>query len=125
MMENKILIVEDDDDISLAIKRSLERENYVVIRASDGYEALYKYLKEKPRMIILDVMLPKLNGYEVCREIRRVMNDERTPIIMVTGRREDYHRIKGRVVGATRYFTKPFELEKLMDEIRNLPRKKT
>ena len=125
MTENKILVVEDDNDISMVLKKNLEKEQYVVIRASDGYEALYKYLKEKPRMIILDVMLPSLNGYEVCREIRRTMNDEKIPIIMMTGRREDYHRIKGMVVGATRYLTKPFELEKLMEEIRNLPRGKS
>ncbi len=122
MTKDKILIVDDDLNLSRILKRSLERKNYTVIRASDGYEALYKYTKEKPSVIILDVMLPKLNGFEVCREIRRGMKDLLTPIIMMTGNQGDYERIKGKVVGATQYLTKPFELEKLMDEIKNLPR---
>jgi DNA-binding response OmpR family regulator len=124
MVVDKILVVEDDFDTSSILKKRLEKMRYVVIRASDGYEALYKYVKERPTLIILDVMLPKLNGYEVCREIRRGMNDMETPIIMMTARSGDYDRIRGMVVGATKYYTKPFELEKLMEEIKNLPRKK-
>ena len=117
MKQNKILVVEDDADISGILKKRLEKRRYVVISASDGYEALYKYVKERPGLIILDVMLPNLNGYEVCREIRREMGDNITPIIMMTARRGDYDRIRGRVVGATKYFTKPFEVEKLLTEI--------
>ena len=120
--EKKILVVEDDNDLSRILKKVLEKKQYVVIRASDGYEALYKYIKEKPGMIILDVRLPKLNGFEVCREIRRGMKDVLTPIIMMTGEHGDYERIKGKVIGATKYLTKPFELGKLLDEIKNLPR---
>ena len=120
MVEHKILIVEDDENVSTVLSKNLERRNYEVIRAADGYGALYKYMKEKPAMIILDVTLPKLNGYEVCREIRRVQNDTVTPIIMVTGHADDYARIKGKVVGADLYLTKPIELSKLMEEIRNL-----
>ena len=120
MTGGKILIVEDDNSVAGILKLTLERERYVVVRASDGYEALYKYVKEKPSMIILDVMLPGFDGYEVCREIRRGMHDYITPIIMTTGMCEDYDRIKGRVVGATQYLTKPFKMEKLLDEIRNL-----
>ena len=97
MVADKILIVEDDDDISMILKKNLEKESYVVIRASDGYEALYKYLKEKPSMVILDVMIPKLDGYEVCREIRRAINDNTTPIIMMTAQSGEYGRIKGKV----------------------------
>ena len=123
MFANKILLVEDDRDFFMVLKKRLEMKDYVVIHASDGYEALYKYIEEKPGIIILDVMVPKLNGYEVCRWIRRAWKDTSVPIIMMTGKCEDYDRIKGKVIGANRYLTKPFDLEKIMEEIRDLPRR--
>ena len=79
-----------------------------------------KYQKEKPDLILLDLMLPELNGHEVCRKIRRTDNDEKTPIIMITAKTDTVDRIRGRVIGAEKYFTKPFEMEVLLDEIKTL-----
>lgn len=122
--KKKILVIEDDEDLSKALRIRLEKDGYKVIQASDGYEGLYKYTREKPSLIILDVMMPKLDGYEVCREIRRVCKDVRTPIIMLTAKDEDYDRIKGKVIGATKYMTKPFEWKELLQEIENSEKEK-
>jgi two-component system, OmpR family, alkaline phosphatase synthesis response regulator PhoP len=117
MKQKKILIIEDDADILKALKKRLEACQYEVAEASQGYEGLYRYLREKPDLIILDIMMPTLNGYEVCREIRREIKDEATPIIMLTAKGEDYDRIKGKVVGATAYQTKPFDWDHLLSII--------
>ena len=117
MSKKKILVIEDDADIFRVLKRRLEEELYVVIGASDGYEGLYKYLRHRPDLIILDVMMPGLNGYEVCREIRREIRDLKTPIIMLTAKGQDYDRIKGKVLGATKYKTKPFDWDDLLKTV--------
>jgi DNA-binding response OmpR family regulator len=112
--QKKILIIEDNMDIQKLLKRGLEANHYSVVEASSGYEGLYKYLRYRPGLIILDVMMPGLDGYEVCREIRREINDLDTPIIMLTAKGEDYDRIKGKVIGATMYKAKPFDWEDLL-----------
>ena len=96
----------------------LESDGFTVICSYSGYEGLYKYVRENPDLIILDIMLPDLDGYEVCREIRRQLNNLKTPIIMLTCKGEDYDRIKGRVVGATKYMLKPYDGENLLNQIR-------
>ena len=113
----KILIIEDDANILEILKRRFEEDHYVVIEASNGYEGLYKYLREKPNLIILDIMMPGIDGYEVCREIRREIKDVKTPIIMMTAKGEDYDRIKGKVIGTTKYITKPFIWENLLETV--------
>jgi len=115
--EKKILLVEDDPDVSQVLKRSLEANRFLVVEAKSGYEGLYRYLRHRPDLIILDVMMPGLDGYEVCREIRREMNDLKTPIIMLTAKGEDYDRIKGKVIGATIYKTKPYDWNDLLATI--------
>ena len=122
MKRHKILIIDDDKDILKVLKKRLEECHYEVIGAQEGYEGLYKYSKEKPDLIILDIMLPRIDGYEVCREIRREIKDEKTPIIMLTAKGDDYDRIKGKVIGATYYRTKPFEwddVHKLITQLLN------
>lgn len=114
----KILVVEDNTDILKILKKGLQEHKYEVVEASEGYEGLYKYLRYRPALIILDVMMPGLDGFEVCREIRREIKDERTPIIMLTAKGEDYDRIKGKVIGATKYKMKPFEWDDLLGTIR-------
>ena len=116
----KILVVEDNIELSEALKRVLEKNRFAVICAFDGFEALELYVMRKPDLIILDVILPKLNGFEVCRAIRRNWSDEHTPIVMMTGQCEDYDRIKGKVIGANVYLTKPIELRKLLSTIQQL-----
>jgi len=117
MAGEKILIVEDDADLSMLLGMRLKKAGYSVISAGDGQEGLSQYKEEKPDLIVLDIMLPKLNGYEVCREIRRKHNDENIPIIMLTAKVDDFDRIKGRVIGANKYMTKPFRGEDLLAEI--------
>jgi len=116
--KKKILIVEDVRKISHILKLLLESNGFTVIRSYSGYEGLYKYIRERPDLIILDIILPDLNGYEVCRDIRRKIGDLKTPIIMLTSKGEDYDRIKGKVIGATKYMLKPYDGENLLNQIR-------
>lgn len=116
--KKKILVIEDERKLSMILKLLLEDDGFTTVRSYSGYEGLYKYVKEKPDLIILDIMLPGLDGYEVCREIRREWNDLKTPIIMLTCKGEDYDRIKGRVVGATKYMLKPYDGEDMLTQIR-------
>jgi DNA-binding response OmpR family regulator len=118
MPEKKILVIEDNIDIQKLLKRGLEANHFSVLQAFSGYEGLYKYLRHRPHLMILDVMMPGLSGYEVCREIRREINDLDTPIIMLTAKSEDYDRIKGKVIGATTYKTKPYDWEELLATIK-------
>jgi DNA-binding response OmpR family regulator len=117
MQKKKILIVEDEQNLVTLLKLELTHENYHVVSAADGEEGLKKYVLEKPHLIILDIGLPKLNGYEVCRKIRTEKKDEFTPILMLTARNGDVDRIVGRVIGAQKYITKPFLIEYLLQEV--------
>lgn len=116
--KKKILVIEDERKLSNILKILLINDGFTVICSYSGYEGLYKYVREKPNLIILDIMLSDLNGYEVCREIRRTLDDLKTPIIMLTAKGEDYDRIKGRVVGATKYMLKPYDGKNLLNQIR-------
>jgi len=116
--KKKILVIEDERKLSNILKILLINDGFTVICSYSGYEGLYKYVREKPDLIILDIMLPDLDGYEVCREIRRQLNNLKTPIIMLTAKGEDYDRIKGKVVGATKYMLKPYDGENLLNQIR-------
>jgi len=119
-MPKKILIAEDEPDMCKMLALEMRHEHYDVVCAFDGEEAYKKYLSEKPDLIILDIMMPKLNGYEVCRKIRRENGDEATLVLMLTAKKEDADRIIGKVIGAEQYLTKPFDRKQLMEEIRNL-----
>lgn len=115
--KKKILIIEDEEDMVDLLTMELEHRQYEVISAADGETGFTKYLTEWPDLIILDVMLPKLNGYEVCRKIRRERKDNTTPIIMLTAKAGEADKIVGSVVGAEKYITKPFDSEELLKEI--------
>ena len=116
----KILIIEDEKDLIELLKIELESESYCVSYAYSGEEGLEKYHQEQPDLIILDLMLPKINGYEVARVIRRDHNDEKTCILMLTAKTEDADRIVGRLRGAQEYMPKPFDVYTLLKKIRNL-----
>jgi two-component system OmpR family response regulator len=118
-MNDTILIIEDDQDIRELISIRLTEENYTVITAIDGEEGLKKFKQEHPDLIILDLNLPKISGYEVCRKIRREEDDD-TPILMLTAQNKDVDRIIGRVKGANSYMAKPFKAEKLLNEVKIL-----
>ena len=103
-MPARILVVEDEKDIVRLLKYNLEKEGYVALTAHDGEAGLDLAKREKPDLIILDLMLPKKDGMDVCREIRR---DSRVPIIMLTAKKEELDRIIGLELGADDYVTKP------------------
>ncbi len=114
-MNEKILIVEDEKPISDILKYNLTKEGYAVITAFDGEEALDKALFEDPSLILLDVMLPKLDGFQVCRKIREKMN---TPIIMLTAKEEEVDKVLGLELGADDYITKPFSMREVIARIK-------
>ena len=116
----KILLIDDERDMVQLLQIELEKENYNVIRAYDGEEGFAKYLCEHPDLIILDLGMPKMNGRQLCRKIRREEDDDQTPIVMLTAKSDDVDRIIGRVVGAQKYITKPFEMQELLGAIQGL-----
>jgi len=119
-MSNKILIVEDDPNILETLKYNLGREGYDTLTAVDGVQALETARTSKPDLIILDIMLPKMSGFEVCRILRKEMA---VPIIMLTARDDEIDKITGLDLGADDYITKPFSMRELMARVRALLRR--
>lgn len=119
-MIKKILVVEDEKAIVKLLKYNLEKENFVLSIASDGEEGLSVFKKMKPDLVILDLMLPKMNGIEVCKQIRR---ESQTPIIMLTAKKEETDRVLGLELGADDYITKPFSVRELVARIKSLSRR--
>jgi len=117
-MAKRILIVDDEQDIVDSIKFSLELENFECIEAHDGEDAFSKAKKEKPDLIILDVMLPKMHGYKVARLLKYDESYKDIPIIMLTARTQEKDIILGKQTGANEYITKPFDMEKLVGEVK-------
>ena len=107
----KILIVEDDRNLLDTLKYNLRKEGYNTVTAVDGDEALYVARREKPDLIILDIMLPKLSGFEVCRILRKEMT---IPILMLTAKTDEVDKIVGLEIGADDYMTKPFSVRELL-----------
>ncbi len=119
----KILIVDDELDTLLPLKRALEMEDFNVIEAQDGIEALEKVRAEIPDLVLLDLMLPKLNGFEVCQQLKRDEATSATPIIMLTAKGETSDKIEGIEIGADDYVTKPFDLAELKARIKAVLRR--
>ncbi len=115
MDNQKIVIVEDDRAISDIIKYNVEKEGYIAYTAYDGQEGLELIEKVDPDLILLDIMMPKMDGLEVCRKVRKTKN---TPIIMLTARAEELDKVVGLEMGADDYVTKPFGVRELMARIR-------
>ena len=120
MDKKRILIVDDEEDILSVLKFRLEANNYEALTASDGQEGLNKARTEKPDLIILDLMLPKLDGYKVCRMLKFDESYKAIPIIMFTARVQQKDEELGKEMGADAYVTKPFEPEVLLEKIRQL-----
>lgn len=114
-MRRKILIVDDEKSISDIIKFNLLKDGYDVEVAEDGDEALKKVYMIQPDLILLDVMLPKLDGFQVCRKIRETFN---TPIIMLTAKEEEVDKVLGLELGADDYITKPFGMRELLARVK-------
>ncbi len=119
-MNKEILLVEDEKTLARALKFNLEKEGFSVEIAFDGEEALNAMSRMEPDLVILDLMLPKIDGYEVCRSIRRSSN---VPIIMLTARDEDIDKILGLELGADDYMTKPFNVRELLARIKAIMRR--
>jgi DNA-binding response OmpR family regulator len=122
-MAAKILLVDDEKEFVDMIKMRLEAKNYAVITAYDGIEALNKTRELRPDLIILDIMLPNLDGYQVCRMIKFDKTFGEIPIILLTALDQQKDRKLGEQVRADAYITKPFEPEELVEKIAVLLRK--
>ena len=113
----KILIVEDEDKIRKIVKTFLEKKSFGIVEVSDGKDAIDSFLTEKPDLVILDVMLPHKNGFEICKEIREFGN---TPILMLTAKTQDTDEINGFQLGVDDFLRKPFSLEVLLVRVNKL-----
>ncbi len=120
MVGSKVLIVEDDRTLLEVLQYNLAREGYDVLTAADGAAGLEAARSDKPDLVILDVMLPKMDGYEVCRILRR---ETTVPIMMLTAKTEETDRVVGLEVGADDYVTKPFSMRELMARVRAMLRR--
>jgi len=122
-LPKKILVVDDEPNIVDILRFNLQREGYEVISAYDGLEGLEKARTEAPDLILLDVMLPSLDGFQVCGELRKT--DRLTPIIMLTAREEERDRVMGLELGADDYVVKPFSVRELLARVRTNMRRQT
>lgn len=116
----RILVVEDEPRVMVMVRKRLELNGYRVITAIDGREAVEVAQRERPDLIVLDLMLPKLDGYEVCRLLRHDPACAQIPILMLTARTQDEDIRLGMVTGANAYLTKPFDAEVLLGRIAEL-----
>ncbi|HQQ90121.1 MAG TPA: response regulator, partial [Oscillospiraceae bacterium] len=115
MANEKILIADDDRNICELLRLYLEKENYTVVLAGNGEEALAKFNAENPDLILLDIMMPLLDGWQVCREIRKKSD---CPIIMITAKGETFDKVLGLELGADDYVVKPFEPKEIIARIK-------
>lgn len=122
-VREQILVVDDDEKITSMLRRSLAFEGYDVITAKHGAEGLKKVLSDEPNLMILDVMMPQLDGWEVVRRLREGGSD--IPILMLTAKDEVTSRVKGLDLGADDYLVKPFALEELLARVRALLRRRS
>ena len=120
MAKAKLLIVDDEKDLVETLTFRLEANDYEVIKAFDGQDGLDKAKKEKPDLIILDLMLPKMDGYKVCGLLKADARYSKTPIILFTARAQESDKKMGEDVGANAYITKPFEPQVLLGKIKEL-----
>ncbi len=120
MSNNKVLIVDDDENIVELIKLYFEKDGFDTATANDGKKAVELFKSEAPSIVILDVMMPEMDGWQVCREIRRVSN---IPIIMLTAKGETFDKVLGLELGADDYMVKPFEPKELIARVKAVLRR--
>jgi two-component system OmpR family response regulator len=120
MADNKVLVVEDDPNLLETLKYNLQRESYGIVTATDGEQAIAIARRERPDIIILDIMLPKMSGFEVCRILRKEMT---MPILMLTAKADETDKIVGLEIGADDYMTKPFSMRELLARVRAMLRR--
>ena len=120
MANEKILVVDDDTNICELLRLYLTKEGYQVTTANDGEEGLDKFNQVKPDMVLLDVMMPKMDGLEVCRRIRKLGN---TPVMMLTAKGETFDKVLGLELGADDYMVKPFDTKEVVARIKAVLRR--
>lgn len=120
MNNGKILIVDDDTNICELLRLYIEKEGYQAVLAYDGEQAIEVFNKEQPNLVLLDIMMPKLDGWQVCREIRKTSD---CPIIMITAKGEVFDKILGLELGADDYVVKPFEAKEVVARVRAVLRR--
>jgi len=120
---SKILLVDDEIDTLLPLKRSLEVEDYIVVGAANGLEALIKAKTEIPDIILLDLMMPEMDGYEVCEKLKKDPVTKNIPVIILTAKDAVRDKVKGLDIGADDYVTKPFNLTELRARIKSVLRR--
>jgi DNA-binding response OmpR family regulator len=119
-MSLKVLVVEDEPVLLETLAYNLQKQGYEVLTAADGYQAIALARKERPALLVLDLMLPGVDGFEVCRILRQEMS---APILMLTARAEEVDKVVGLEVGADDYMTKPFSMRELMARVKALLRR--
>jgi two-component system alkaline phosphatase synthesis response regulator PhoP len=122
-MSNKILIVDDEDYLRMLIEQALEEledEGVDFFTASNGEEALELIINEKPNLVFLDVMMPKMNGLEVCKKVKLELKLNGVSVIILTAKGQELDKKKGEEVGADLYMTKPFDPDKLLEKAREI-----
>ena len=112
-----VMVVDDSQTIRRSAETLLSREGYAVITAEDGYEALAKIADHQPEIIFVDIMMPRLDGYQVCALIKANPKYSKTPVIMLSSRDGLFDRARGRIVGSDQYLTKPFTKDELVNAV--------
>ncbi|MBI3324661.1 MAG: response regulator [Candidatus Omnitrophica bacterium] len=120
--KGKILLVDDEPSIVKMVGKRLEVEGYTVLLAMDGQDGLKKAQTESPDLVILDLMLPKLNGYEVCTMLKQDSRYQKTPVLMFSAKAQEKDEKLGLACGADAYVRKPFKAQELLDQIKELLR---
>ena len=116
-MDKTIFIADDEEDFVSTLRSRLEFEGYGVSTAADGKEALERIQQEKPDLILLDILMPTLNGYQVCRELKENADTRSIPIVMLTAKSQESDKFWGREAGADVYLVKPFDMDELMEAV--------
>jgi len=118
MNDPVVLVVDDSPTVRKIVQLTLQRENMRVITASDGLSALAAVADEDPDLILLDIMLPRMDGYNICRIIRDKMEFRHIPIIMLSGKDGLFDKVRGRLAGSSEYLTKPFDSVELVQSVK-------
>ena len=119
-MSARVLIADDEPNIVISLEYLMKREGYEVLIARDGQEALDIILRERPQLVLLDVMMPHKTGFEVCQQVRATDSVKDTPILMLTAKGRETDVAKGLGVGATAYLAKPFSTKEIAQKVREL-----
>ncbi len=114
----KVMVIDDSKTIRRTAETLLKKQGCVVVTATDGFEALAKIAEHKPDLIFVDIMMPRLDGYQTCALIKHNRNFKQTPVIMLSSKDSIFDRARGRIVGSEQYLTKPFTRDDLIGAIK-------